>query len=748
MKQSVILPKESDYVVAKGPHLYKNNKPVRFWGAIGGFPGKRETVKGDPYFRQREAVRRAKKVGFNLFRLWSIETDTKAKKGDLSETDVSDFFIAECGKQGMSLWGAGFGGGALYLDDVKASAKMAGEPSTEDEWVKSVEPLCKPEWWSRGRKAFSLLLPAVAWDERLEAIAIAQMQQKAQHINIHTGLRHADDPTFAIWELTNEQWWMSRMMGGQWQDLPLIFRKSLQARWTAFLQKKYGTEAGLKTAWGFLFPGEILDGGSVLIAPLAEPRTAIELNDTNPAARAAFETIKTPISRDSCTPARASDVIAFFLEIIVAHKQRWGAALKTWGKSCKLCPLLYDTGIGQSIQAQYLHSLADATAHASYMEGLQIEKLPRNHRRFPFYSRLDQFPQLSNDVPWLEHNRPVDKPFFCYETQFGSPSKYRAEWPGLIATLGSIQEWDAACYHFWSIDQYDFAKTTPYGGALAKPGDGAYQYDYTSDALEQATMRVAGAVFTNHLLAPAPKPTVFTWGKPALFDPQSMDYGRDYGTNGLMDMMATAYTNGSRIAIDPNQKEFLKTSGPVTRFNGYERSSRLRPSRHIEYDTNKSHVMLDAPGVASYTGFFAQYGSEIIKFSNGVTVTNITHNNPPNTPYPTEKSERFFSFTLASEDGKPLDRCQRAVLALVASSFNTDLKLTPKPDGSWDINWGKEPVLVTRVGAVITARVLMGMRYQMIDFNENILEKGVIGSDGKLIIPSDKPIWLIEFSRG
>jgi hypothetical protein len=353
---------------------------------------------------------------------------------------------------------------------------------------------------------------------------------------------------------------------------------------------------------------------------------------------------------------------------------------------------------------------------------------------------------MSNDIPWLEHNRPVDKPYLVYETQYGSPSKYRAEWPVLIAALGSVQDWDTTNYHYWSFGQYDLSTAAPYGGPLVWPGDGAYQYDYTSDEVEQATMRAAGAIFRNRLVAPAPKPTVFTWGKSALLDPRSMDYAGDYGPTGLMDMMATAYAHGMRIQIDPNQAEFSKIEGPVLRFAGYEKPCPVRPSPDVAYDWQRGFVLMDAPGVAAYTGFLGQYGSETVRFKNGVELRNVVHQSPKSSPFPAG-AERYTSFTLASEDGQSLGKCKEAVLALVSSSFNTGLKLDRKPDGKWDLNAGGLPVLVTRVGATVVAKELAGMRYRMIDFNERVLASGRVGKDGVLGIPASLPVWLTELQR-
>ena len=747
--QNANLPPDSQYVtVDKAGHLTQNGKRIRFWGAIGALPPGQKTIKNDPYYLQRETVRRAKKVGFNMVRDWGIQHDAAAKKGDLSPTDVHDFFLAECAKQNVNIWVPSILGGSVTIDEVDEAAKIIDAPDAA-EWSAATKSLCKVEWWSEGKKAVSLLLSAVAWDKRMESLALMKAREKAQHVNLYTGLRLADDPTMAVWELTNEQWWMSNMMYGGWLDLPPYFRKTLIERWNGWLKTKYATPDALTKAWGFVFPGEDLTKGTILFAPMTNPRKPAELNDTNPAAIAVFKGVDTPIGREQCNAVRAGDVISFLLDTLVAHKKRCAAELKTWGKSCRLSPVVLDTGIGQSIQAQYMLMQGDAVAHASYMEGVQSGKFPAGHQRWPFYSALDNPPQLSNDVPWLEHNRPVGKPFFVYETQYGAPSKYRAEWPMLIAAAGSIQDWDAACWHYWHFDSYDFARDAPYssGGSISFPGSGAYQYDYTFDATEQATMRAAGAILRNNLAAPAPKPTLFSWGLPALTDPRSMDYGGDYdGGKGLMDMLATAYTSGERIAIDPTQKEYLKTTGLVSRKNGFEKVNPLRASPDVEFDYHRGHVMFDAPGVASYTGFFNQYGADAVTFRNGVTLRDVKHIAPADAPF-SGGEERFASFTLASEDGLPLSRCTRAVLTLVASSFNTGTKISTKPDGSEDWNWGKGPILTTRVGATLTAKPIAGMHYRMLDFDEKVLVEGIVPKDGVLKIPADKPVWLTELTR-
>ena len=701
--QGADLPPDSAYVtVDKEGHLVRNGERLRFWGAIGSMPRAAEK-NGDMYYGIKESIRRIKKMGFNMVRDWSLrDCAAPHTKGDGSRGDQHDFFIAECAKEGLFIW---------------APSICAG----------------------RG--------VAVAWDPQLEANAIAGAVSRVNHVNVHNGLKLADDPTIVIWELSNEQWWMTKMLSGDWQRGSAASKKLLLDRWTEFLTRKYENQDKLIAAWGFLFPGEDLAKGTVLLAPTASEQPAARLNDSNPEALAKFQTIPGVIGRDQCTAARGGDVIEFFLQTIIGHKKRCEAALKACGKSVRLSPMVFDTGIGQSIGCEYMQMQGDAIAQDCYQEGgNEAGQFPPYHKRWPFYSTLDSIPQLGKDVPWLEQNKILNKPFLVYETQMGAPNKYRAEWPLLIAATGIIQDWDAACYHYWAFP--DVGRDRPYAvRSISRPGAGATQYHYTSDEVEMATIRAGGAILRNSLCATAAKPTLFTYGAPALRDPRMMDYGGDYG--GPMaqgDMQNTAFTYGMRLMIDPNQKEFVKIQGPVARLNGFDRIIPLKASPQIQFDYNRGHLIFDAPGVASYTGFFSQYGSDTLRFANGVEVRQITHVDPPDMPFP-GNPEKYMSFTLASEDGKPLDQCRQAVLVLVSANFNSGTRATLKPDGKVEWNYGSGPVLTTRVSATVSARQAAGMRYRMIDFEENVLSEGTVGPDGILNIPADKPIWLTELTR-
>lgn len=738
------LPPDNRYcVVDANGHLSIDGERVRFWGTIGNFPGKQETIDGDIYARQRLMVQRIKAMGFNMIRLWNFaDPDVEYVKGDGSPNDIADFFIAECKREGIRIWGGGIGSVALYEDDLPEIAADIPDTPTREEWMEAVRGQMRNYYWSGGQPALSLRYGMVVWDPLLEKALIERMAATADHFNQHTGLRYADDPVFSVWELSNEQWWTRRMSGGQWQEYPDYFRESLLHGWHAFLREKYGDRKNLEEAWGFLLPGENLDNESILFLPMAKP-TAGELNDASEVAAEALTVLKQPYSRDDFTRQRGSDVMEYFLTLLVGHKQRVAEAFKTFGKSTRLSPLLFDTGIGFNAQSAYLHQLADAVSHNAYMEGVETRRLDPESRRYPFYSGLDRPPQMAKDVPWLEHNKMPGKPFLAYETQLGSPTPYRAEWPMRLAALALIQDWDAVAWHYWGANEYDFTSERPFDGKLSYPASGAYQYHYTFDEVEMSAMKAAGMLFRYGGVQPAPDPTVYRFGRPALYDPASMDYAGSYGDIGW-NMLPTTYRYGVRLIIDPEQEEFVKVEGPQLRFNGFENPNPIRPTDEIEFDYQYAHLKIDAPGVASYTGFFAQYPGERIEFPKaGLSLGDIEHQSPSNAPYPHSEDERFFVFTCTSADGRPLAEADKALISLVASSTNTGLKISADKE---EVDYGRAPVLVTRVGATLAGDALTGMHYRIRDFHLNTLAEGII-EDGRLRIPAELPVFDIQLNR-
>ena len=768
----------TDYVVADADgHLSKGGQRMRFWGAIGGLPSSRPDFKPDDTAEQRTAkvheayrhnealVQRLIDLGFNLNRTWRGGTQDYVK-GDGSHADIVDHFYATMKQRGLYLWHAGINN---FGKINAADAGIVDDPATAAAWAEAVSAWNKDgvDVWNIVRK----------WDPRFEAMSIKRRAALATHLNRHTGLRYVDDPVFAAWELSNEEWWISKMVNGAFRGTPAFFQQQLQNRWTAFLVARYKDEAALAKRWGKLLPGESLAGGSVQILPLAKPQDLSTLAIDETARKALAETAAAnkdqKYQREDFARERGEDVLAFFTDLHVSSKRREAEAFKTLGRSAKACVLAWDTGIGYEIQAQWLQQNSDVSVHDAYVNGWgDVREKPAAFKdeqaRWmweseneavtanvgPWNSWLLKPPGIAQGVPWLEHNKVPGKPYLAYETQIQQPAKYRADFPFRLATLAAIQDWDGVCWHYFA---------PPSGVADPKRwiepmdntvGSHPQGYHFTFDEVQTAAMRAAAIIWRSGLLEPAAKPTTFIYGRKALQDPDSMDYGRSYGLRGL-DMLQTVYQYGARVLIDP-KREDSEVRGPVVKIEDRFSHNPYTPTKQITIDWKLGNIVFDAPGAAAFTGFLPKVGGTKV-FANGVTLSEVAVSNPAGIYDPV--TDGYIAFALHSEDGKPLATCQSAALVLVSTSFNSGFSLAKKDfekandtanplyatagDGRKN---GGLPVLVARVAGTVTAKAIDGMNYTMYDWTMQSIGEGKVAG-GKLSVPSDKPVFVIRLKR-
>jgi hypothetical protein len=781
---------ESDYVTVKDGQLHVGGNRLRVWAAIGKLYADSGVAAGDSPAVRTEKVARSRQstdalldrfeaLGFNGFRLWrGFAKPTDYTPGDGSPADDVDYFLTQARKRGMRVWLAGMNGavGEVSPDDVD----VIDDPDTRDAWREAVAAMrpvdAKGKITGNWRLSINI---ARAWDPRLEALAIQRMQQVTNHVNRHTGLRWADDPVFAVWELSNEEWWMRKMVGGQWQRLHPFFRNQLIAKWNRFLTEKYKDDQQLATAWNGLLPGESLSQGTILLAPMAGRVKAVTgINDSSQHANAALQNLDQEYAREDFARQRGADVLEFFMQLQLSHKLRERDAIKPMGRSTTLSPMVFDTGIGYEIQSQFLHQHADAVAHDAYVNGWgpdaearmeralaqsadqsehrralavqDAERISANSEGEPWINWLLKPPGISQGVPWLEHNRIKGKPYLVYETQIQQPAKYRADFPLRIAALAAIQDWDWVSWHYFGSNTEN--KAGQNNRHFERPMDvttGGHPqgYHYTYDEVQNATMRAAGFAFRNAAFDPAPNPTTFTYGKRSLFDPLSMDYAGSYGMTG-MDMLYTTYQYGVRIAIDPT-REHDHVDGPVVRFADRHTHNPYTPTSQITFDWRRGSLQMDSPSATFWTGLLARHGDEL-KFANApVTVRNVTLNNPPGIFSPVSGDEKYIAFAMQSLDGQSIERAARWSISLVSTSFNSGFSVQGVDlDNKIKSVRGDLPVLVTRVGAEVESPALAGAEYVMLDWSFDPIARGSIGADGRLTIPVDKPVFVIELSRG
>ncbi len=771
------LPSDDEYVVARGERLYQGSEHVRFWGlvcAIAGKPGiKRndtpEVIRGKIQTNRKAIdifVERLGDMGFNLVRTWEGRYHHQRDElpllhghdyepGDGSDADFIAYSWHALDRAGIRIWMSSTNGlGRIRPEDVD----VIDEPSTVRDWQEAVRELTENGKPMELRRSGRMLLPAI--DERVEALWIKRLGMLADFPNKYKGgLRLGDDPQIVVWELSNEHFPYRHFFYGHWKDLPAYFRKKLLTKWAGFLKRKYQTDKALRQAWGFLLPGESIEKQSVMLLPLATPMKGDPvLSDTNPAIIESLEARESGLGRDDFTPRRGEDVIEFANELIVSHKQRLEKALHGMGKSCRLSPTLYDSGNSFRIQSAYMHQFADAVSTCSYTKGMGHDP---HDKRFPFFSQLDDSPRTSWGVPWLEQSSNLGQPHFVYETNIDNRTKYRAEYPLRIAALGSIQDWDIVCWHTYPGRDKETAVDTdkPFQRRIQCGGD---CFTLRGDEVMIAALRAGGEIFRNQLIAAAPNPVVFTFGRRSLLDPASMDYGKSFGDY-ASHFIGTTYRYGSRVVVDPGREDDTVGDRHTVRPNVFE-SNPVKPNNQITYNWQRGFLTMDGPGCASYTGFFGEYDSDSIRFEhNSVRFTDITFDNPEGIAYPVRPEEGYCSLTLASCDGKALANTQRAVLVATSTSFNTGYRLdltrsnhgrqsagakkVPPQEhwGAWTYG-GKAPVLVVGVGVTVYSKGIDGMRYTFRDWYMNDIGHGSV-KGGTLHVPAERDIWIVELER-
>ncbi len=721
---------DDEYVVVKDGHITLAGKRVRYWGAIGTFPA-------TSYEANSAAVTRIKALGFNMIRHW--QSPQPYTLGDKSPGDLNDHFLLCCKEAGLKIWYAGLNRVGV-LDPSLVS--LVDEPETAQQWHDAIATMSNKSVRDNAARY---------WDSRISAVAITRMKEILEHVNAHTGFRYADDPLFAVWELTNEEWWFHRVKRGDFGHLPPFIMSSFFGLWNNFLLTKYGSHEAMAAAWiGNLLPEESLNKKNIFLLPLLgdirdDQASALGVGYAAVGQKQVYE-------KSLFNERRGADVIEFLLSIWINGKQKEADVVKSMGESTRKCPLVWDTGIGYDMQTQFMQQHADAISHDSYFNA--PFQLDPHHKRFPWMSQLEELPKVCWDKPWLEQNRFEGKPFFVYETQIMQPAKYRAEYPMLIARIGALQDWDIVCWHYWG-HPLDITQTTHYDAPMDYVSKNHYPlgYHYQFDEVQQASMTMAGEIFKNGLLAPAATPTHIIFGKKSLHSWSMNEYGEIGQT-----FLPTTYRHGVRLLIDPSRPDD-EIKGPHYHGRGIYEPCPIVATPEIIHDWQKGYLIFDSPSTVMFTGFFANLGDSL-EFQNGTKLSHVAIHNPETMCYPVTEDEKFISFCAASQDGLPLATSKKICLALVSTSFNEGFAIDENKHGTrpfhpvaewyWDMDslalssMGKP--LVARVKATLTGSWLAGMKYQLLDFQMKSIRKGTCGS-GTLRIPNDVPVFLIYLTR-
>jgi len=210
------------FVTVKGDRfVFEDGTPTRFWGAqVGGFS--KEQVD--------YAVRRMRRQGINITRMHGLESlNDRAGKTSFDYSaqgfDRLDYLIARLGENGIYM-----------ILDVHYPLTYRFKAGDEVPGLPEGGPASHAQFFN----------------EKIAGIMHRRMADIFTHVNPYTKKRYCDDPTIAAVEVLNEDSLF-------WGEIAQPFRDELGRKFSDWLRKKHGDDAGLQKVW-------TVDGRS----PLAE----------------------------------------------------------------------------------------------------------------------------------------------------------------------------------------------------------------------------------------------------------------------------------------------------------------------------------------------------------------------------------------------------------------------------------------------------------------------------------------------
>lgn len=714
--------KSDDYVQIKNGRLMYKSKPFRIWSSQGNLLAQ---LHRDIDWEIDEYAA----CGFNGYRTlyWDQEITEDYTPGDGSWQDRLDYVIAALGQKGIFVWMDVLNSCKIYPEQVD----VIDDPATADEWKKEIQ-----NYYKENKSFFFPQVLWVVWDERSERIYHRYIEKVMAHQNKYNGLTYGLDPTIFCWELTNEQWWLFRILWGQHLSLPEFFQKQFYRRWNQWLVKKYQTTEKLQESWGSLLEGESLEKGTVLLLPLLG-ETKTDLLTSVLGLNVQFQ--KASFKPEDFSKHRSADVLQFLNEMIINHKQRAYQVLRQQGKKglgCQIVPVIFDTGYSGNIHSFYLHSFADAIAVGTYVD---MRAWSKDEPTFPFASGLNKPPSINN---WLDSRRLADKATFIYETMIFGPQKYRAEYMYRVLAWAAIQQVDVIDFHYYGHPL--FFRDVPQRKTLnplpavssTRVWDGVLMRE---DEVLMSTVQLAGEIFKRGYLEGATKPTTLVMGSDRMWDIQNLE-----PSDWQLMAAYTAFERGVRWKFEP---QGLRSYVDGILSDGRD-AEVIKPTSQIEYHWKQGYMVINDHCAKALVGFLP----EEFVFDRTLKLESIHVHNPDNMPFVIDK-ERYAAIGFVSLDNQPLERSTSIMASLVSTSFNSGFEMDLErfaQDTEYGLGLGRSitksgyvPVLTARVGMVVKAPWLKGKKCTFRDFDRQIIQQKVCQTE-LLEIPSSIPVYLLE----
>ena len=360
------------------------------------------------------------------------------------------------------------------LDRFFAALKAEGHHVYLETWTmrgfRKEEGLPAPEGLAVGHKYASMIWP--------EYLAAKKEWVKALYgrVNPYTGLRYADDPAVALFEIANEDSLVVAWSGGNLEKLPKVHRDRLDVLWGAWLRAKYKNDGQIEAAW---------KGGSRAGLQLGET-LSLDSIAREPSARARTELYP---------QARSADLVSFYSSLEAAHHAEMARFLRE--ELGFRAPLVCNTSFGVPA--------ADALLAACDVIDLHVYWDPIGESNVFFDHAFVERPmhgRLLERLSWCQ----ADKPCTMSELGHTWPNRYGQEAPLVWASLLARQDLDAVMWFTYSHGAWEPTIDGP-GGAL----------DLSGRFTSWAQMPAAAALCRGGLVAPVARRFVRWWSPDALW---------------------------------------------------------------------------------------------------------------------------------------------------------------------------------------------------------------------------------------
>ncbi|MDP2315337.1 MAG: beta-galactosidase [Pseudomonadota bacterium] len=457
-------------------------------------PAARPIVVKDGHLAYAQAGSEAgQRVGQERARFWGINL---VGLGALPDLDVADAYAASLARAGFNLVRPhhmdadaegtlvnprrGEPGEPLALpealdrmDRFHAALKAAGVYVYLETWtLRSFLPeegVPSPRGLAVGNKYAPFF-----WPEYAEAKK-AWVRALYDRVNPYTGLRYADDPAVALFEIANEDSLLVAWSGGALERLPGDHRRRLDERWNAWLRTRYTTDTALNTAWkgpvrAGLQLGETLSLDSVAREPSTRGRTEL------------------------FPPARAADLARFYGELEAAHHADMARFLKE--ELGFRAPIVCNTSFGVP--------LAEAQLAACDVVDLHVYWDPIAEQNVYFDQAMIERPlhgRVLEKLAWCQDGRPCT----MSELNHSWPNRYAHEAPLVWSSLAARQDLDAVVWFAYAHGAFDPAPDGP-AGAL----------DLAGRFSSWVQMPTASALFRSGAVAPPARRFVRWWSPDGL----------------------------------------------------------------------------------------------------------------------------------------------------------------------------------------------------------------------------------------